>query len=92
MEVDNLSSNVAKELLTVLYYCDDEFVDNIPNNVLMSISNLAAQCDKEYYLDDKSLSLQNITEECKDYLAVLYFRYCLDESKRQEVLNLLGTN
>lgn len=92
MEVDNLNSDVAKELLNVLYYCDNEFVDNIPDTVLINIRELAAQCEKEYYLEDKPLVLQNLSEECKNYLAVLYFRYCLDESKRQEVLNLLETN
>ena len=44
----------------------------------------AADCDKEIIIDfNKNLENQNITEECKDIIALIYYNYiATDDNKR----------
>ena len=79
---DNIDNDLAKEVLTVLEFCDDDIVSRIPDYVIRVLINKASMSDREYYLlDDKKLEEQNISSECRDYLAMLYLTYIEDESK-----------
>lgn len=84
----NVSCDVAKELLMVLSYCDNIFIEKIPKEVLIKINNFAADSNKEFYIrEDKSLSEQDLSSECKDILSELYFLYMLDSKSKKELLN-----
>ena len=77
---EKLDSDTVKELLMVLSYCDNTLVSKIPNNVIQNFTSLAADSSKNYYIDEtKSLSEQNISEECKDLLSLLYYMYVEDD-------------
>lgn len=84
----NISCDVAKELLIVLSYCDNIFIQKIPRDVLLKISDLAADSNKKFYIKrDKSLIEQNLSDECKDLLSELCYMYVIDEKYREELLN-----
>ena len=90
---DLVNCDVAKEVITVLSYCDDSFVDKIPDYILKKLNDLAADSLKEVYIDKgKSLMEQNISNECKDLLGMLFFEYMLNSNSKRELLNTLINN
>lgn len=85
---EKLDNDIAKEVLTVLSYCDINFINNLPSSVLKKLTDLAADSSKEYYVDkEKSLLNQNISEDSKDVIAILYYMYMTDDDSNEEILN-----
>ena len=85
---EKFSNDVYKELLTVLSYCDNSLIDNIPENIIKEITDYAADSNKEYYVDkNKSLMEQEISDECKSLLGIIYFMYAANEKEKDELLN-----
>lgn len=84
----NIDKDLAKELLIVLSYCDNSLINKIPDNFIKTLSEIASDSNKEYYIEkDKSLSNQNISEECKDLLSILYYIYEVNEIEKEDILN-----
>ncbi len=75
-------NDLAKELLTVLACCEEDFQQKIPDDLIDQLTRLAADSKKEFYLEeDKSLMEQNLSEECKDMLSILYYQSVDNEEK-----------
>lgn len=88
-----ISSDVAKETFTVLSFYNKELLDDIPDSLLRFLIDLAADSNKDYYIDkNKELSDQNLSDECKDLLATIYYIYNLDEVKRNIMMETLIKN
>ena len=86
--LEKVSNDVAKELLTVISVYDKELLDNLPNELLQSLSDKAADSYKEFYLKKNVLLKdQDLSEECKDLLAILYYNYQSDESEKDELVS-----
>ena len=84
----NIDKDLAKELLIVLSYCDNSLINKIPDNFIKTLSEIASNSNKEYYIKkDKALSNQNISEECKDLLSILYYMYEENEMEKEDILN-----
>ena len=93
MMEEKLNSDLAKELLVVISYCEEDFLNNIPEYVLKKLSDFASDSQIDYYIDkNKSLSEQNISEECKNLLALIYFTYILDSNEKNEMLDIWFKN
>lgn len=76
MKEKKLNSNLAKEVLTYVSFFDDELLNKIPDNFLKYLNKAAADSDKEFYIDkNKTLDEQDMSEDCKDLLGLLYFTY-----------------
>ena len=91
--VENISSDLAKEFLTFLSFMDEDTIKNIPSNFLKMFSDLAANSTKEFYIDkNKNLNEQNMSEECKDLLSLLYFINSNDSNEQNEILNAWNLN
>lgn len=91
--VENISSDVAKEFLTFLSFMDEDTIKNIPSNFLKSFNDLAANSTKEFYIDkNKNLNEQNMSEECKDLLGLIYFITSKDYNEQNEILNAWDLN
>ncbi len=89
---ENVNPDIAKEVLSLLANLDDDFVDLLPDNLIQKLTFLAADSEKEFvFYKDKKLSEQNLTDECKNYLAFLYYRYSSKE-KRSELLDAWSQN
>ena len=73
-----------KEVYTVLTFTDQSITDKIPNDVYHSIVEHAANSNLEPEIDiNKDLLDQNISEEGKDLLAIIYYSFvCNDEEKK----------
>lgn len=85
---EKLDNDLAKELLMILSLCDDDFINNIPDNIFMKINELASLSSKEYYFEkEKSLLEQDITEDCKDMLSLLYYMYGSNSEYKDDIFN-----
>ena len=85
-EVLNNDFDLAKELLTVIPYLNNTFVSNLPRNFIANLTTLAANSTKDFYIQkDKRLEEQNLSEECKNWLSLLYYEY-VDLSDKKDIL------
>lgn len=86
MDKLQLSSDVAKEFLTILAYCDNSFLEKIPNQIVKKMNDLAADSLKDFYIDvNKPLTEQKISEECKDLLSLFYYMYMTEPSAQKNI-------
>lgn len=82
-----LNSDLAKELLTVISYFEDNFITQLPNDFLHKLTDLAADSNKDFYIDEnKNLSDQNLSEDCKNWISLLYYQNS-NQVIRDELLN-----
>lgn len=89
----NIDKDIAKELLTVISYCDNSFINNIPSNFLINLKELAADSSENYYIDNnKNLLEQNISNETKELLGILYYLYMTNLEEKEEMLNIWLNN
>jgi len=85
---EHLNSDTAKEVLTVLSYYNEELLNNLPDEIIKELTSLAADSDKDYFIKkDKKLIEQNLSEDCKDLLAILFYNYQTDDKEKEELLN-----
>lgn len=90
---EKLNSDIAKELIIVLSYFDEDLVSRIPNNFLKYINDLAADSTKEFYIDkERKLSEQNISEDCKDLIGLIYYLYFTNSKEKDEILDMWTEN
>lgn len=88
-----VSSDVSKEVIMVLSFCENSFIDKIPDYVLKNLNDLAANSNKEFYIKkDKSLNEQDLSDGCKDLISELYFMYVLNSDSKRELLNEILTD
>lgn len=71
----NIQDNdLAKEIITVLAYLDDSYMDKISDEVLSKLNDMAADSTLNVYIDlNKKLSEQDLSDECLDFIAGLYY-------------------
>lgn len=85
---EHLNSDTAKEVLTVLSYYNEELLKNLPDEIIKELTSLAADSDKDYFIKkDKKLIEQNLSEDCKDLLAIIFYNYQTDDKEKEELLN-----
>lgn len=86
--MEELSSDVAKEFLIVSSYFDDELLKKIPDEIMQILVESAADSNKNFYIEEgKSLMEQDITEECKDLIALIDYLYVLSNEEKEIILN-----
>ena len=67
-------SNLAKEILMLLPYIDNSYLKVLSWNFINNLKDLAILSTKEFHFDNKnSLKEMDLSEECKDFLGLLYF-------------------
>lgn len=80
-------NDIAKEVLIVLDYFDNNLVEKIPANFLEYLNELAATSNYNVYIDTrKELAKQNIAEESKDLIALIYYSYIADEEEKEQIM------
>lgn len=93
MKEEQFNSDLAKEFLAVISFCDSSVLNKLPDDLLKKISDLAADSTKDFYLDkNKKLDEQNITEECKDLIGTIFFMYLIDENEKTKMLDIWLNN
>ena len=86
-------NDVFKEVLTILAYFNDELIEKIPAKVLKRLKELSADSKANFYINtEKKLEEQDISEESKDLIALIYYSYIADENEKNELLKLWNEN
>lgn len=85
--------NIAKETLYILNYFDSNFVSKIPNKFLENLKKIAETSQITVNIDRyKELEEQEISEDCKDLIALIYYNYVANESDKEEILKCWNKN
>ncbi len=86
-------NDIAKEVVSILDYVDYELIKKIPIKFLDYLKNTAKDSNKEVDIDlNKSLLEQNISEESKDLIALIYYNYLASEEEKRKVLKTWENN
>ena len=86
-------NDIAKEVVSILDYVDYELIKKIPIKFLDYLKNTAKDSNKEVDIDlNKSLLEQNISEESKDLIALIYYNYLVSEEEKRKVLKTWENN
>lgn len=86
-------NDVFKEVLTILAYFNDELIEKIPAKVLKRLKELSADSKANFHINpEKKLEEQDISEESKDLIALIYYSYIADENEKNELLKLWNEN
>ena len=86
-------SNIAAETMQVLRYFDRNFRSKISSDFLKLLeelsegSNIVVKTDK-----NKELKDQNISEGCKDLIAIIYYRFIATEDEKREIIKAWNNN
>ena len=76
INIENITPDTSKELLTVLSFCEEEIINNIPNQTITKLNELAAYSKKDFFINKNALLKdQELSEETKLILTNLYYEY-----------------
>lgn len=88
IDIDKLTPDTSKELLTILSFCEEEILDNIPDNILNELNELASCSKKDYFINkNKLLKDQDISEDCKKLLVDIYNTYIENINTKEHIIN-----
>lgn len=86
-------NDTAKEVISVLNYFDYDLIRRIPKKFLDYLKDKAKDSNKKVDIDiNKSLLEQNISEESKDLIALIYYNYFSDEAEKMRILKIWSNN
>lgn len=86
-------NDISKEVLTILAYFDKKIIEKIPTSFLDMLKNQAANSTNAFYINPNSdISEQNISEESKDLISLIYYSYIADENEKNEISKLWYEN
>ena len=85
--------DVALETLEVLKYFNTEFTSKISESFLNSLKELAKKSKLQVKIDaNKKLINQNISEETKDIISLIYYNYFADDKEKNEIAKIWKEN
>lgn len=85
--------DIAKETLDILKYFNSDFVSKIPNKFLENLKMIAETSQIAVNIDkNKKLEEQEITEDCKDLISLIYYSYVANENDKKEILKCWNKN
>jgi len=86
-------NDIANETLVVLNHFELKLINQIPQRVINYLKELAIKSKKKYKIDEnKSLANQNISEQSKDLISYIYYKYIADEEKKKVILKKWDKN
>lgn len=92
-EMNNEFCDVMKETLEVLKNVEGEFFKKLPEHIKECLIKYSEKSDKKISLDmSKRLNEQDISEECKDLLSIIYYVCCDNEDEKKELLECWNKN
>jgi len=78
-----------KEVYTVLTFSDKDITSKIPDEVLRSIVEHASNSSIEPRIDmEKDLLDQDISEEGKDLLSIIYYSFVCNEEEKKNLFKI----
>lgn len=86
-------SNVAKETIELLSYFDSNFVSKISVDFLNLLRQLAEKSSITVTIDkNKKLKEQDVSEECKSLISLIYHNYIADEEEKKKIEKIWNEN
>ena len=86
-------SDVAKQICTILEYVEPEVIKRIPSNIIEYFKKLGKESEIELKLEiGKGLNEQDILEETKDLLALIFYLYIAEENEKKEIMRRWSYN
>lgn len=85
--------NVAKETIELLRYFDSNFVSKISVDFLNFLRQLAEKSSITVTIDkNKKLKEQNVSEECKSLISLIYHNYIANEEEKKNIEKIWNEN
>jgi hypothetical protein len=85
--------DIYKEVLIALSYFDEELIQKIPIKVFDKLKELASNSELEVHIDTKKdLQSQNISEQSKDMISLIYYICAADEGEKKEIFTMWRKN
>ena len=86
-------NDIYKEVFMVLSNFNDDVIKKIPNSVFDKIIKLSADSKIEVNIDvNKTIEEQNISEESKNMLSLIYYKYIANKNEKKELIKLWEFN
>lgn len=93
MKTHEKISDICNEVLSVLSMCQEEILEQLPQEVFEKLRSFAADSNIEIFINtDKELLDQNISQESKDLIALIYIQYVANEKEKVELQKILSEN
>ena len=85
---EKINSDLAKEALIVLSFWNEDMIAKVDDQFLQRLSDIAADSQNDFYFDkNKSLDEQNISNDCRDFITMVYYCYIANNKEQSEVFN-----
>jgi len=82
-----------KEVFVALSCFNNDILEKIPQNVLDKLIEVSADSSLEVKLDvNKGLEEQNLSEECKCIMALLYYKYIANDEEKKRIVQIWEFN
>ena len=86
-------NDIYKEVFMVLSNFNDDVIKKIPNSLFDKIIKLSADSKVEVNIDvNKNIEEQNISEESKNMLSLIYYKYIANNNEKKELIKLWEFN
>ena len=86
-------NNMCKEALVILSYCNNEIRDKIPNKIINKLKEFAKDSNNNFKIDfNKSLENQNISNDGKNLISLIYYNYIASDLDKEEIKNTWAKN
>lgn len=86
-------NNVAKQTIILFSYMDKKMLEKIPSELIEHLQRLAIDSNIKFkYQKDKDLDSQNLLDETKDLLSVIFYSYIASENEKKEILKKWNDN
>lgn len=93
MENIQTIGDISKEAITFLAFFDNEMIKKIPSHVIAELCEEAADSTMDFFIDaNKTFEEQNISEQSKDLISLIYYNYIADETEKEEIQNKWNLN
>ena len=90
MRDENEFVSIACETLCILEHCDKSFVNRIPAKILNKLKSIKSNFSTTNLIiyKDKRIEEQDISEDTKNFIALLYYNYVADAEEKKDILNI----
>ena len=91
--MEELSAEVATEVIEVLYNSDSSIICKIPYRIIEVLQEKTQECNKKIsFKENVELKDQDISEEGKAILSIIYRDYICSEEEKIEVNKIFENN
>ncbi|MEE0866594.1 MAG: hypothetical protein U0L98_07460 [Clostridia bacterium] len=85
----NEFDSIACETLCILEHCDKSFINRIPAKILNKLKSIESNSSTNIKIyKNKKIEEQDISEDTKNFIALLYYNYVASVEERKDILSI----